>query len=68
MLFVKLRTELVPPSKQHASNVNSIYISIGCNNYFLDEESAKYIDDWLGSNSEPRKKYIKDFKLDINRI
>lgn len=36
--------------------------------YFLDEESAKYIDDWLGSNSEPRKKYIKDFKLDINRI
>lgn len=36
--------------------------------YKLDDKSYEYIDNWLGSDAEPRKKYIKEFKLDINRI
>lgn len=36
--------------------------------YHLDEQSLEYIDNWLGSNAEPRKKYIKEFDLDLERI
>lgn len=36
--------------------------------YVLDENSKEYFENWLGDDSEPRKKYITDFSLDINRI
>lgn len=36
--------------------------------YVLDENSKEYFENWLGDDSEPRKKYITDFSLDIDRI
>lgn len=36
--------------------------------YQLDDDAKEYFENWLGDDSEPRKKYIKDFSLDINRI
>lgn len=36
--------------------------------YQLDEASKEYFENWLGDDSEPRKKYITDFSLDIDRI
>lgn len=36
--------------------------------YKLDESSREYFENWLGDNAEPRKKYIMDFSLDIDKI
>lgn len=36
--------------------------------YKLDESSQEYFENWLGDNAEPRKKYIMDFSLDIDKI
>lgn len=36
--------------------------------YKLDESSQEYFENWLGDNAEPRKKYITDFSLDIDKI
>lgn len=36
--------------------------------YYLDDKSDKLMDDWLGSNSEPRKEYLKKYTFDINMI
>lgn len=36
--------------------------------YRLDEESDRYIEDWLGSDSEPRKEYLRNYTFDINSI
>lgn len=36
--------------------------------YKLDAESEQYIEDWLGSDSEPRKEYLRNYTFDINSI
>ena len=36
--------------------------------YVLDDNADNYMNDWLGPDPEKRKKYIKNFKLDINKI
>lgn len=36
--------------------------------YKLDAEGNIYIDDWLGSNAEKRKKYLREYTLDINQV
>lgn len=36
--------------------------------YVLDEGSNQIIEDWLGSNSEPRKQYLREYTFDINSI
>jgi DNA gyrase/topoisomerase IV subunit B len=36
--------------------------------YVLDDESKEYFENWLGADAIPRKKYMKEFELDINRI
>ena len=36
--------------------------------FTLDGESDKLFAEWLGSDSEPRKKYLKDYVLDVDSI
>ena len=36
--------------------------------YKLDESSQEYFENWLGDDAKPRKKYITDFSLDIDKI
>lgn len=36
--------------------------------YTLDEQSDEYFKNWLGSDAEPRKKYMKDYDFDINAV
>ena len=36
--------------------------------YILDEQSDEYFKNWLGSDAEPRKKYMKDYDFDINAV
>ena len=36
--------------------------------YRLDSEGDVYIDDWLGDDAEKRKKYLREYTLDINAI
>lgn len=36
--------------------------------FYLDDESEKIMDDWLGDNAEPRKKYLKEYTFDVNMI
>ena len=36
--------------------------------YKLDKEGDIYIDDWLGPDAEKRKKYLREFDFDINRV
>lgn len=36
--------------------------------YRLDDESNQCIEDWLGSDSEPRKEYLRNYNFDINSI
>lgn len=36
--------------------------------YHLDDESAVYIEDWLGNDAEKRKKYLREYSLDINQV
>lgn len=36
--------------------------------YVVDDNSAEYFENWLGSDANPRKKYMKEFELDIDRI
>lgn len=36
--------------------------------YVIDDESKEYFENWLGSDAAPRKKYMKEFELDIDRI
>lgn len=35
--------------------------------YRLDEDGKTYIDDWLGSDAEKRKKYLREYTFDINQ-
>lgn len=36
--------------------------------YQLDANSGTYIDDWLGPDAEKRKKYLREYTLDINAV
>ena len=36
--------------------------------YQLDDEGNVYIEDWLGNDAEKRKKYLREYKFDINSI
>ena len=36
--------------------------------YHLDKDGEVYIEDWLGSDPEKRKKYLREYTLDINQI
>lgn len=36
--------------------------------YSLDETAGEYFENWLGDNPEPRKKYMKEYTFDINKI
>lgn len=36
--------------------------------YSLDDESFDYIEDWLGSDSEKRKEYLRNYNLDIDKV
>lgn len=36
--------------------------------YRLDKNGETYIEDWLGSDPEKRKKYLRDYTLDINQV
>lgn len=36
--------------------------------YVLDEKSKEYFENWLGPDPVPRKKYLKEYELDIDRI
>ena len=36
--------------------------------YYLDEESDKLFDDWLGDDAEPRKEYLRNYNLDIDLV
>lgn len=36
--------------------------------YTLDDQSDEYFKNWLGSDAEPRKKYMKDYDFDINAV
>lgn len=36
--------------------------------FYLDEESDKIMDEWLGDDAEPRKKYLKEYTFDVNMI
>ena len=36
--------------------------------FTLDEESDKLFDEWLGSDSEPRKKYLREYAFDVDKI
>lgn len=35
--------------------------------YKLDEKGKAYIEDWLGSDPEPRKKYLREYSFDIDK-
>lgn len=35
---------------------------------YLDDKSDKYIQDWLGDDSEPRKQYLREYDFDINLV
>lgn len=36
--------------------------------YSLDDAASEYFENWLGDNPEPRKKYMKEYVFDINKI
>ena len=36
--------------------------------YKLDDEGKTYIEDWLGNDPEKRKKYLREYTLDINNV
>ena len=36
--------------------------------YKLSKEGEVYIDDWLGPDADKRKKYLREFTLDINNV
>ena len=36
--------------------------------YVLDEKSDEFFKNWLGSDAEPRKKYMKEYDFDINAV
>ena len=36
--------------------------------YSLDDAAGEYFENWLGDNPEPRKKYMKEYVFDINKI
>lgn len=36
--------------------------------YILDDKSNEYFQNWLGPDPIPRKKYLKEYELDIDRI
>ena len=36
--------------------------------YTLDDRSKEYFQNWLGPDPVPRKKYLKEYELDIDRI
>lgn len=36
--------------------------------YSLDDTAGEYFENWLGDNPEPRKKYMKEYTFDINKI
>ena len=36
--------------------------------YHLDKDGEVYIEDWLGNDPEKRKKYLREYTLDINSI
>lgn len=36
--------------------------------YKLDKDGEVYIDDWLGSDAEKRKKYLREYTFDINNV
>lgn len=36
--------------------------------YQLNSDGEVYIDDWLGSDPEKRKKYLRNYTLDINNV
>ncbi len=36
--------------------------------YHLDNDGEVYIEDWLGNDPEKRKKYLREYTLDINSI
>lgn len=36
--------------------------------YSLDDAASEYFENWLGDNPEPRKKYMKEYIFDINKI
>jgi DNA topoisomerase-2 len=35
--------------------------------YKLDKDSNAYIENWLGNDAEPRKKYLRSYSFDINK-
>ena len=36
--------------------------------FYLDDDSDKIFDDWLGDDAEPRKKYLREYSFDVNMI
>ena len=36
--------------------------------YVIDETSDKFLGDWLYDDAEPRKEYLRNYKLDINLV
>lgn len=34
----------------------------------LDDKGKVYIEDWLGNDAEPRKKYLREYSLDIDKV
>ena len=36
--------------------------------YVIDETSEKLLGDWLYDDAEPRKEYLRNYKLDINLV
>jgi hypothetical protein len=50
----------------------SLFTKFGLDNfildYHLDKDGEVYIEDWLGNDPEKRKKYLREYTLDINSI